>query len=804
MRSAWQFCRREPALAIVIILTLAVGIAANTAIFSVVNGVLLQPLGYRQPGQLVALAEVAPRLVKEYPEIPVNAPAFLAWKKQARAFSGMALVGEGRMDLSGAGRPMALDVAEVTPNLFRVLGVRPLLGRDFLPQANQKGHQYVTVLTYGLWRARFGADQIIGRAITLNGHAYTVIGVLPPSFQFPKGYELNDVINLGAGARLFVPRVFSQGDLDGGNFNYAAIGRLRPGFTPRQARAELDVIQQGVNRKFPQMGTLLAHVMPLRQMIVGSATRGLWLLLAAVLALLLIVCVNLANLLLARATGRRREMAIRGALGAGPGRLLRLALGETITLALIGGALGLFLAYFALGALLHGAPPGLPRLANVHMDGAVLAFTFGISLLAGLLAGAWPAWRMARSDPQEALRAGGARAGEGAGGRRARELLAGLETALTAALLVIAGLLLASFSRVVNVPKGFSTQHLLTVRLQLPAAEYQHSAQRWTFWRRALAAARAMPGTTAAALISDPPLSGNTQVNPITVPGDTRPIIDQPLANTRRVSTGYLQMMGIPLLSGRYLTAADHGQPVADISASAARAAWPGRNPIGQQFRRGDPTDTPIRVVGVVGNTHAITLLSPPGLMVYQPYGPDINFTSTLILRTALPPAAVAPELRRAIWSIDSTVPVPAMESMGAIVSQSVAPRRFQMLLVALFAGAALLLACLGIYGVVSYSVARRGQEMGVRVALGARPADLYALVLWQGLAPVVIGLVAGLLGALALGRALASLLFEVRPGDPVALIGTAVILLAVATAACWGPARRAVRANPVTALRVE
>lgn len=803
MRSAWQFCRREPALAAVIVLTLAVGIAANSAIFSVVNGVLLQPLAYRQPGRLVALAEVAPRLIKRYPTIPVNAPAFLAWQRQARAFSGMALVSRTSMDLTGAGRPEALDAAKVTPDLFRVLGARLLLGRDFLPQANRPGHQFVAVLTAGLWRSRFGGDpNVIGRAITLDGHPYTVIGVLPASFQFPKGYELNDLVNLGTGARLFVPRVFSHDDLSGGNFNYAVIARLRPGFSPAQAAAELNLIQQGVNRKFPQMGNLQTAVVPLRQMIVGAAQRGLWLLLAAVLALLLIVCVNLANLLLARASGRRREMAIRGALGASPARLLRLALGETVVLALAGGAIGLLLAHFALRALLHWAPPGLPRLANVRLDGAVLWFTLGISVFAGVLAGAWPAWRMARSDPQEALRAGGgARAGEGAGGRRGRELLAGIETALTAALLVTAGLLLASFNRLVNVPKGFNTQHLLTVRLQLPTAEYGQSAQRNEFWRRVLAVTRALPGVTAA-VISDPPLSGNTDVNPVTVPGDTRPIIQQPLANTRRISPGYLAMMGIPLLSGRELTAADRGHPVAVISASTARAAWPGRNPIGQVFRQGDPTDTPIRVVGVVGDTRAISLLTPPGLMVYQPHGD--NFSSTLVLRTALAPAAVAPEVRRAIWSIDPNVPVPAMESMGAIVAKSVAPRRFQMLLVALFAAAALLLACLGIYGVVSYSVARRTQEMGVRVALGARPADLYGMVFWQGLLPVIIGLAAGLLGALALGRALASLLFEVQPGDPAALAAAAIILLAVAAAACWGPARQAVRANPVTALRIE
>ncbi|MGH9526982.1 MAG: FtsX-like permease family protein, partial [Terriglobales bacterium] len=513
--------------------------------------------------------------------------------------------------------------------------------------------------------------------------------------------------------------------------------------------------------------------------------------------------VNLANLLLARASGRRREMAVRGALGASPARLLRLALGETVVLALAGGGIGLLLAHFALRALLHWAPPGLPRLANVRLDGAVLWFTLGISVLAGVLAGAWPAWRMARSDPQEALRAGGgARAGESPGGRRGRELLAGIETALTAALLVTAGLLLASFNRLVNVPKGFNTQHLLTVRLQLPSAEYGQSAQRSGFWRRVLAATRGLPGVTAAAVISDPPLSGNTDVNPVTVPGDTRPIIQQPLANTRRISPGYLAMMGIPLLSGRELTAADRGHPVAVISASTARAAWPERNPIGQVFRHGDPNGTPIRVVGVVADTRAISLLTPPGLMVYQPHGD--NFSSTLIVRMALAPAAVAPEVRRAIWGIDPNVPVPAMESMGAIVAQSVAPRRFQMMLVALFAAAALLLACLGIYGVVSYSVARRTQEMGVRVALGARPVDLYRMLFWQGLLPVVLGLGAGLLGALALGRALASLLFEVQPGDPAALAAAAIILLSVAAAACWGPARRAVRVNPVTALRIE
>lgn len=801
--AALRFFRREPALAALIVLTLALGIAANAAIFSVVNGVLLEPLGYRQPAQLVALQETIPKIAKLYPMIPVNAPAYLAWQRQARSFAGIALINPREMNLTGAGEPALLGAASVTPNLFRVLGVGPSMGRDFLPDANQAGHDHEAILTHGLWRDRFHSDAgIIGRAISLDGNPYVVAGVLPPSFRFPKGTELS-LVNLGTNVQIFVPRVFNKDELtDGGDFNYAAIGRLKPGVTPAQALAELNVIQAGVSRAFPGMGEVRAVVEPLRDMIVGPARRGLWLLLAAVLALLLIVCVNLANLLLARATGRRRETAIRGALGAGPGRLLRQALTETILLALAGGAIGLLLAHVALALLLRAAPAGLPRLDEIRLDGPVLWFTFGLSLLAGLLAGVLPAWRMAGADPQEALRTGGARTGEGAGGRRAREALVGFETALTAALLIVAGLLLASFSRLINMPKGFATSNILTVQLNLPTTRYTQGAQRQEFWRRALAATAALPGVQASTMISDLPLSGNDNVNPITVPGDTRPIPEQPLANVRQISPGYFRMLGIPLLSGRELTAADKGKPVAVISASAARAAWPGRNAVGQLFRRGDPHDTPTQVVGVVADTRGITLLDPPGLMVYVPYSG--NSTGALLLKTSLPPDSLAPEVRRAIWNIDSSLPVPAMESMRKIVAESVAPRRFQMILVLLFAGAALLLACLGIYGVVSYSVARRRQEIGVRVALGARPGDLHRMILRQGMAPVAIGLVIGVAGALALGRGLASLLFEVRPSDPTTLASVVIVLAAVAVAACWAPAHRAAHAEPTRALRVE
>lgn len=804
LAAALRLLRREPALSLLVILTLALGIAANAAIFSVVNGVLLEPLAYREPGRLIALQEHIPKLARQYPMIPVNAPAYLAWKQQARSLAGVALVSQRSVNLTGNGEPALLDAAAVSANLLPLLGVTPRLGRDFLANADQEGHDHEAILTDALWRNRFGADpNILGRAISLNGTPYDVIGVLPRSFRFPKGTELSPFVDLGPGAQIFIPKVFNKDELtDGGEFNYAVIARLKPGVTPAAALAELNLIQAGINRRFPEMGDVQVVGEPLRDMMVGAAERGLWLLLAAVLALLLIVCVNLANLLLARATSRRRETAIRGALGARPGQLLRQALTETVVLALIGGAIGLVLARAALALLLRAAPPDLPRLDNVRLDGMVLWFTCAVSVAAGLLAGALPAWRMAQGRPQEALRSSGARAGEAAAGRRAREALVGFETALTAGLLIVAGLLLASFTRLMNVPKGFSTARLLTASLVLPTTRYTQAAQREEFWRRALAAAAALPGVSGAAMISNLPLSGNSNVNPITVPGDTRPIPDQPLANTRQISPNYFRLLGIPLLAGRELTDADQGKPVAVISASAAAAAWPGRNALGQVFRRGPGNDPPIRVVGIVANTRGISLLDPPGLMVYQPY--TGNTSASLLVRTAAPPAALAPELRRAIWQIDAGLPVPAMQSMDGIVAASLAPRRFQMLLVALFAGAALLLACLGIYGVVSYSVVRRTQELGVRVALGARPAHLYALILRQGLTPVAIGLFAGLLGALALGRALASLLFEMSPGDPRTLGAVVIVLGVVALAACWLPARRAVRSDPVTALRIE
>ncbi len=803
MRSGLHFLRREPGLAAVAILTLAIGLAANTTIFSVVNGVLLQPLAYPHPGRLIAIQESVPRLSLKYPQIPANAKAYTAWKRGATLLAGVALVQGGQGSLTGAGQPALLDVPSATANLFTVFGVHPVLGRNFSPHAGQPGQPRQAILSYACWRSRFHGDPgIIGRGIELSGRLYTVVGVLPPRLHFFHGHELSPLIGLGDRPEIFVPHTFTTSQLnDDGNFNWAAIARLKPGVTVAQARAQLDAITARVAQQSKDFPGLRVVVTPLRDQVVRGAREGLWLLLGAVLAVLLIICVNLANLLLARSTARRHEAAIRAALGASQRRLLGQVLSETLFLAILGGAAGLLLAHWLLRALVAAAPLNLPRLHNVHLDSAVLLFTLALSIAAGLLAGLLPAWRLARSDPQTALHSAGARVGEGRSRRSARQWLVGLESALSILLLVAAGLLLASFFRVAGIRKGFAVRHLLTVGLQLPTTRYHTGAQRQEFWRQALAAARALPGVRSAALIDTLPLGGNNDVNSITVPGDTRPITEQPLANWRRISPSLFSVLKIPILAGRNLTAADAGHHRVLVSAASARAAWGQRDPIGQTFRRSGGNPPLYTVIGVVANMHAVSLLSS-GLVVYRWYGG--NNQESLVLRTDLPAATIGPELRRAIWTIDPAIPVESLRSMRQIVAATLAPRRFQMLLVVLFAAAALLLVCLGIYGVVSYSVARRSPEIGLRMALGAGAPDLYRLIFLTGLQPVVLGLAAGVVAALALSRVLGSLLFGVSPFSPLLYAAAAGGLLLVAAAACWLPARRAVRIAPSLALRVE
>jgi predicted permease len=804
LRYGLRQLRRNPGFAAVAIFTLASGLAANTAIFSVINGVLLQPLEYANPSQLVAIQLLVPGWAHKFPMVPLNPATYLAWSHQAKLLAGIAVADQGEtMNLTGGGEPALLSADAVTAKLFDVLRVRPQLGRNFRPDADEAGHNHEVILTHTLWRSRFHGDPgILGHTIELNGSPYTVAGVLPPSFRFPAADQLNPIGASTPKADLFVPLVFEKEDLaPNAGFRLATIARLKSGVSRAQATAELNVILGRQFRTIPYTLRPKTLMMPLREMIVRSSKRGLWVLFAAVLAVLLIICVNLANLALTRATAREHEGAVRSALGASRSRLLRQSLAEMLLLGFAGGALGLVLAHWALWGLLAVAPPGLPRLHNVRLDGAVLGFTLAISVLAGVLAGLLPAWRMAGSHPQDALRSGSARPGDTGSRLRVRELLVGSGTALSAMLLIAAGLLLASFTKLENVPTGFAVDRVLTVNLQLPAAQYTQAPQRSEFWRRVLSATSALPGVESSAVTNWMPLGGEMNDDAVDLPGDIRPETERPFASYRRVSPAYFKALGIPLRRGRELTWADVGTPAVVISEATAGTVWPGVDPIGQKFDV-DPSFRGFQVVGVVGDTRSVSLPKAPTPMIYQPYKGDM--TGSLILRTRLRARAVAPELRRAIWNIDSSVAVPRIQSMGQIVSASLAPRRFETLLTSLFAAAALLLACLGIYGVVSYSVVRRTHEIGIRMALGAQKADVLRRIIMQGMMPVLVGLCAGITGAFGLMRLLSSLLYEVRPADPLTFIAVSLILAGAAFIACYIPARRATKVDPMVALRYE
>ena len=802
-RYGLRMLRKSPGFAAIAILTLALGLAANTAIFSIVNGVLLRPLEFPHPSQLVTVELAVPQFARKFPVIPPNPASYVAWAHQAKSLAGIAAVEVGgSLNLTGRGEPALMNADSVSANLLDVLGVRLLLGRNFSEDADQPGRNHEVILTNALWRNRFHSNPgIIGHAIALNRIPYSVVGVLPASFHFFQGNQLMSVMGPTPKPELFVPEVFGKSDLaaDAG-FGIAAIARLRPGVSRAQATAELNVILSRLFRSqsFP-LPYPTAVVTPLHGMIVRSSERGLWMLLAAVLAVMLIICVNLASLILTRAAAGEQEAAIRSALGASRGRLLRQTLAETLLLGLAGGALGLVLARWALWALLAMAPAGLPRLHNVRLDGVVLVFTLGISVLAGVAAGLLGAWRMARANPQDALRSASTRSTDRGAGLRAREAMVGIETALGAMLLIAAGLFLTSFAKLERAPKGFTVEHIVTLNLQLPSAEYTRREQRSEFWRRLLVTTAALPAVESSAVTSRLPPGGEIDDDPVNLPGDTRPIAERPFASYRYVSPGYFRTLEIPLVRGRRLTWADADTGAVVISANAAETIWPGLDPIGQKFD-GDPGV--LHVVGVVGDTRSVTLSKGPTPMVYALYGGGM--TGSLIFRTRMPGAAVALELRRAIWRVDSSVAVPPVRTMGQIVSSSLAPRRFEMLLTSVFAVAALLLACLGIYGVVSYSVARRTHEIGIRMALGAQKMDVLGRVVGQGMMPALLGLGTGILVSLTLVRLLSSLLYGIKPTDPLIFGAVAAILCAVTLLACYVPARRAMRVDPMAALRQE
>jgi putative ABC transport system permease protein len=805
LRDILRGLRRDRAYTATVVLTLALTIGATTAVFSIVDGVLLKPLAYRESHRLVSIKETWRQFAQRIPSLDVNEQHFEYWRRRARSFESMAQYIVRPANLTGVGDAAQILVARASGSLFDVLHVQAALGRTLMTNDEPSGQPAVMVITDACWRQRFGSDRnVVGRTVALDGTPRTIVGVLGPDFHLPT-------------ERVSVPDAFVpiHVDIEGvgwqGDHNDEAIGRLRAGVTLAQARAELDVLQAQVSdiatKEANEPVTLASIVAPLADTLVGKARRGLLLLLGAIAAVLLIACSNLANLSLTRTMGRLRDAGIRSALGASRARLVGRAALEQLILSVTGGALGLAVARAALRVFVRTAPIDLPRVSDVSIDARVLAFAAAVSIAAGALVAILPAWRMARRNVEHALRAGALTTTSDRAGLRTRGTLLALQVALSLILLVVTGLLGTSFARLMQVDRGFVADRVLLVPLSMPANRYDSEAVRQAAYDRLIAAVHALPGVASATAISATPLSGSTQVNTIVPDGSTRPRLEQPSANFRFVGTEFFRTIGIPVLRGRAFTEADRGPGhvmPALISAPTAERLWPGQDAIGKRFSRGIPGENGFEVVGVVADAKLTSLERTPPLMVYLPYWWRTRASTSLLIKGAADPTAMLPAVRRAVQAIDPEIAIGDARSLDDLVSTSVAARRYQMQLFVAFGLVALFIATLGVYAVTSYGVSQRRREMNIRVALGAQRGQVMAMVMKQGLGPIFGGLGAGTVAAVSIGRIVASLLFEVQPRDPAIIGGTIAVVASVGVVACFVAARQRLAIDPAAALRDE
>jgi putative ABC transport system permease protein len=787
---------RAPGFTLVALLTLALGIGANGAIFSVVNAVLLKPLPFAEPDRLVTLSQTW----KGTPG-PYSPQNFLDVAKSAHSFESLAAFDPGGLTLTGQGTPVRLDGAEVSASFFDVLGVAPERGRGFATDENEPGRTRVVVLGHALWRERFGGDPaILGRSISLNREPYVVVGVTKPGFAFPEG------------AQLWRPLTYDQsfGESSRGSWYLHVVARLKPAVRAQAAGDELSAIAAHLARAYPaQNEGVGAQVTSLHESLVGDSRRGLLVLLGAVGLVLLIACVNVANLLLARNAARRTEIAVRAALGAGRARLVRQLLTEGLLLAVLGGALGLLVASVALDALLAFQPEGVARLREVRMDGTVTGFAFLLSLATGLLFGTVPALSLTRDATAHSLRES---ARTSTSGDRTRAALVVSQIALAMMLLAGAGLLIRSFTQLRRVDPGFDPRSTLTLRVSLPDAAYTEGAQISGFYQALLARVRELPGVTDAGAVTGLPLTGARFSLSFEVEGRPPvPPAQQPSMEVRVATPGYFSALRVPVLRGRSFAERDGATApqVVLLSETAVRRYFPDEDPLGQRIeiglRRapGQPKAGGV-VIGVVGDVKDRGLAAAPPPEIYLPYAQLPTPTMDLVVRTSQHPLALAPSVEAAVHALDRELPVTRTQALEDVVARSLSEPRFYTLLLGVFGGSALLLAALGVFGVMSFSVARRARELGIRVALGADPGDVRRLVLRQAVLIAIAGVAWGLAGALALSHLLASLLFNLSPADPATLGTVALLLTAVAVLASYLPARRATRADPLVVLRAE
>ncbi len=813
LRYAIRQALRSPGFSVVVMTTLALGIGASTAIFTLVYDVMLRPLPFAQGDRLVSMEEIAAEWSNIYPTLPVSANHFTFWQQNNRSFDAMAVMQQGSLPLGGDGRPLQVGVLSATPGIFSVLQVQPQLGRGFTTSEAQPGHEHVAVLIHDLWREQFGSDPgIVGKTIRLNGFLYTVIGVMPPSFRMP---SLQTLATIGDTNRplpigVLEPLAFSKEQLaeQMGDLNYFGLARLRKGVSVAVAAADLDALQHTISANLPadEKATLSIALTPFQEMLVGNNRKPLMILLAAVAGLLLVGCLNITNLLLSRAVGQKRRMAVVAALGASRTEMVRMALRETAVLAAAGGGLGVVLAASIVPAMQHHLPRALDFRGPLHLDWAGVGCAMLLAALATLLAGAAPAFMVSRTAPQEVLHSESRLASESRGSRQIRRILVGIEAAVSVALVLTSGLLTASLAKLMSVDRGFATERTMTAEVALPMESYRDGLHRAAFYREALERMDRLPGVEHAAITSVLPLTGDSWGDMARVAGDSRPVTQLPLESFRWVSPEYFSAIHLRLIEGQFFNLSDWGKNLALVSEKTARTLWPRTDPIGKQFSRGDPDkeEKPFTVVGVVANARTISLAKPDPMLIYVPYWYRCDPVAGIVVRTHQDPAGMADAIRQTIWSVDHNVPVPTVRALGSVVADSVANQRFEMDLLLVFAVSALFLAGLGVYGVVMYSVAQRYREIGLRIALGATRANLYRLVLRDGLIPVAGGTGAGVALAFGSARLVSSLLFQVSPYDPVLTCGAVIALLAVGATACLLPARRAASVDPMQALRSE
>ena len=792
---------KQPAFTAIAIITIALGIGANTAIFSVVNAVILRPLPYTDADRLMMLWSTTAKDGNQ--EQPFSFADYNDLRAQAKSFSTIAAASPlWNFTLTGGGEPEPIQGLWVSQNLFDTLGARPEIGRGFLADDDRQGANPVVMISNALWQRRFGGDRnVIGRPLTVSGANATIIGVMPADFHFLEG-----------AAELWAPLSLNQFANSARNVRLlSVVGRLNGNVTITQVNAELSAVGAQLAAQYPDTNSGFGmRSLPLHEQVTGKVRPALLLLLGAVGLVLLIACVNVVNLMLVRSAGRSKEIAVRAAVGAGRLRLLRQLLTESITLSLVGGAAGALVATWGVKLLLSVNPIALPRYNKIGVDLTVLLFTLAASVITGIVFGLAPAWQMFRFDLQSVLKEGGRGTVDSRHHRLSNSLVT-LEIATAFVLLIGAGLLIRSFAKLIDVNPGFETEHVLTMQVGLPNASYGQPEKRIQFMQQLEANLKGIPDVSSVGIVTRLPLLAalNNVTTFLTIEGRNMPPGERPEIDFRRASTGYFETMNIPLRAGRLVTEQDvtNNTHSIVINETMAKRFWPGEDPVGKRVSTATATGQQMQwqtIVGVVGNVRHLGLDTEPRPELYYHTNTSPPFGPVLVIRSKSDPKALISMVRAKVRELDGDVPISNVNTMAQLVAQSVAQRRFGMFLLASFAGLALLLAAIGIYGVISYSVAQRTQEIGVRMALGARTTDVLKLIMKNGLVLACVGLAIGLAGAFLLTRLMARLLFEVGPTDALTFASVSVGILLVAILACYLPARRATKVDPLVALRYE